>query len=291
MQQVVNTRSIAFHSYKGGTGKTTLAANLAAHLAKKGHKVCLLDFDVYAPSFQSYFPLVPKKTLNELLFQDICAQDVMLDATPLVQDAANEAIKGKLWLAFSSTRKEDIYQLDASWQHTNKLDVLRKLIRFRDELANDFEADYIIMDTSPGIRFWSINILAIANLLLLTLKVDDLDIDGTQRMVGEIYDSLAKFGSISYLLLNRVAGYCTPPHRNQSMSHHNLDADQSLIVQYDTESISEKISEKMKMAVASSIPCYCDIQFSTREYLTSLKLTEHPFSQKIRELAEALETR
>ncbi len=285
-------RSIAFHSYKGGTGKTTLAANLAAYLAKRGHNVCLLDFDVYAPSFQSYFPLVPKKTLNELLYEDISAEDVMLDATPLVKDAASVEISGRLWLGFSSTRKEDIYRLDASWQHTNKLDVLRKLIRFRDELTNDFEADFIIMDTSPGIRFWSINILAIANLLLLTLKVDDLDIDGTQRMVGEIYGSLAKFGSISYLLLNRVAGYCTPPQQGQAADHpHNHNHDMALMAQYDTEKISEKISEKMKMQVASSIPCYCDIQFSTREYLTSLKLVDHPFSEKIRQLAEALETR
>jgi cellulose biosynthesis protein BcsQ len=236
--------------------------------------------------------LVPKKTLNELLFEDISAEEAMLDATPLVKEASNKEISGRLWLGFSSTRKEDIYRLDASWQHTNKLDVLRKLIRFRDELTNNFEADFIIMDTSPGIRFWSINILAIANLLLLTLKVDDLDIDGTQRMVGEIYGSLAKFGSVSYLLLNRVAGYCTPPQLGQTSHHpHNQNQDMALMAQYNTENISEKISEKMKMQVASSIPCYCDIQFSTREYLTSLKLVDHPFSKKIKELAEVLETR
>lgn len=44
---------------------------------------------------------------------------------------------------------------------------------------SEFGADYIIVDTSPGIRFWSINSLAIADTLLLTLKMSDLDIDGT----------------------------------------------------------------------------------------------------------------
>jgi chromosome partitioning protein len=34
---------IAFHSYKGGTGKTTIAANFAAMLAKKGYRVFLMD--------------------------------------------------------------------------------------------------------------------------------------------------------------------------------------------------------------------------------------------------------
>ena len=47
------TKCIAFHSYKGGTGKTTLAGNFAAVLAKLGFRVCLLDLDVYAPSLQS----------------------------------------------------------------------------------------------------------------------------------------------------------------------------------------------------------------------------------------------
>ncbi|MCL5949444.1 MAG: P-loop NTPase [Candidatus Bathyarchaeota archaeon] len=45
-------QTIAFHSYKGGTGKTTLISNVAA---KEGFNVGLLDFDVYAPSLVAYF--------------------------------------------------------------------------------------------------------------------------------------------------------------------------------------------------------------------------------------------
>ena len=44
------TRSIAFHSYKGGTGKSTIGSNMAALMAMRGLKVVLLDLDVYAPS-------------------------------------------------------------------------------------------------------------------------------------------------------------------------------------------------------------------------------------------------
>src|SRR6202142_467979 len=41
---------IAVGSGKGGVGKTTIAVNLAIALARMGHKVGLLDADVYGPN-------------------------------------------------------------------------------------------------------------------------------------------------------------------------------------------------------------------------------------------------
>src|SRR3712207_2168359 len=85
--------------------------------------------------------------------------------------------------------------------------------------SSDYESDYVILDTSPGIRYWSINSLAIADILFLTLKFGDLDIEGTIKMANDIYGSFSKFGSKSFLLLNLVSGYCIPRtylHSSQS---------------------------------------------------------------------------
>src|SRR5271155_5696579 len=41
---------IAIGSGKGGVGKTTVSVNLAIALARSGHKVGLMDADVYGPN-------------------------------------------------------------------------------------------------------------------------------------------------------------------------------------------------------------------------------------------------
>jgi chromosome partitioning protein len=272
-------RCIAFHSYKGGTGKTTIASNFAALLAKKGHNVFLLDLDVYAPSIQAYFEMRPKLWINDYLNNEAEIGDILNDLTYHVFDSVSSAEGiGKLWVAFSNPKKEEIYKLEGGKQDSTRFQLLRRFIQLREKLISDYDADYIIIDTSPGIRYWSINSLAIADTYLLALKMGDLDVDGTRKMADDIYSSLTKHGAKSYLLLNRIAGYCVP-HSGESVDSH--------VIVPEGSDIATTLSKDVGMEVISSVPCYCDIQFSKKEFLTVLKYPSHPFAKQIEALADS----
>lgn len=248
------TQCIAFHSYKGGTGKTTIAANLAAMLASQGYNVSLLDLDVYAPSLQAYFEATPQKWINDLLSDNATTiHDVMVDMSSIIDNkTTSNGISsnkiGKLWVGFSNPQKEEVYKLEGSVKQSNtKLETLRKFIRLKEELISEYDCDYTIIDTSPGIRYWSINSLAVADTLFLTLKFDELDIEGTKKIANDIYASFTKFGAKSYLLLNRVGGYCVP---NTLILPHSDSEGAVMVPQWDEKDLSKSLSEEVKMELS-----------------------------------------
>ncbi len=290
------SRCIAFHSYKGGTGKTTIACNLAAMLSLKGYNVSLLDLDVYAPSLHAYFDYSPNKWINDLLFENSDLNEIMVDMTPnLAGYGADKSKKaGRLLVGFSNPQKEEIYRLEGSIKTANaNIQLLRRFVQLREDLISDYESDYVILDTSPGIRYWSINSLAIADVLFLTLKFGDLDIEGTIKMANDIYGSFTMFGSKSFLLLNLVSGYCLPqPYVLNSKTSNKTTKDATVegtpleIQTFEKELGSDTfLSDQTKMDMISAIPCYCDIQFQKKEFLTVLQHPDHPFTKKVEQLA------
>jgi MinD-like ATPase involved in chromosome partitioning or flagellar assembly len=217
------------------------------------------------------------------------------------QEREQTKMTGKLWIGFSSSLKKDIFKLEMADKDTKK-GVIRRFINLRERLVSEYDADYIILDTSPGMRFWSINTLAIADVLLLTLKSGEFDVEGTRKVVEEIYTNFTKFGSKAFLLCNRVAGYCVP-HTIQKQSaeatsisndnndNNNNNKNQSAMQLQEeqvenTLELIDKLSGQLGIQTISSIPCFCDIQFLRREFLTALKYPQHPFAKQIQQLID-----
>ena len=287
------TKVVAFHSYKGGTGKSTLSANLSALMAKRGFSVFLLDMDLYAPSLHAYFDVKPKKWINDFLFEEAELDDITFDRTEMIDKFYhNTSFKqngGKILTAFSNSSREEVYKIDGTTRNEiSKMQLLRRFILLRENIVATYNPDYIIIDTSPGIRYWSINSLVIAEIIILSLKSDGIDIKGTHVLSDEIYKNFTKLGTKSYLLLNRVAGYCLPPSVNQE-GIASGSQDYSVVLNEQSMSI-RKLNTDLNLDIISSIPCYCDIQFNSEEYLTVLKNPDHPFSAKMNELVNSLES-
>jgi len=71
---------IAVTSGKGGVGKTFVSANLAAALAKRGHKVLVLDADLGLANLDVVLNLYPKITLHDVFTGKAKLEDAILQA-------------------------------------------------------------------------------------------------------------------------------------------------------------------------------------------------------------------
>jgi ATP-binding protein involved in chromosome partitioning len=69
---------LAVSSGKGGVGKSTVSANLAAALARDGHRVGLMDADIYGPNIPRMFGLTGKPEVQGGKIQPLEAHGVKL---------------------------------------------------------------------------------------------------------------------------------------------------------------------------------------------------------------------
>ena len=177
---------ITIHSYKGGTGKSYLAVNLAAIYAMQGKKVALLDLDFRAPTLHIVFePKGLKLSMNNVLDGSVSVGDVLLDSSYKIDN------KGKLYVGFADFSTEAIREMISrgkKWE----IEALQRIYKMRKELVDDLGFDIVIGDTSPGIQYLSINAVVAADVAVVVSTLDDADIAGTTRMLKELYETFEK---------------------------------------------------------------------------------------------------
>lgn len=120
---------IAVASGKGGVGKSTVAANLAAGLAAQGFQVGLIDADIYGPSAPTMFDLVHEKP-----------RAVEVQGQQYIEPLRNYGVK-VLSIGFFAEVNQAIV-----WRGAMATKALNQL--FNDAWWGDL--DYMIVDLPPG---------------------------------------------------------------------------------------------------------------------------------------------
>jgi MinD-like ATPase involved in chromosome partitioning or flagellar assembly len=173
------TKIISTHSYRGGTGKSNLTANLAAGLALRGHRVGVVDTDIQSPGIHTLFKVDPHAvhfTLNDYLWGRCGVAEAAIDVTAGVVDDAGTALVpdgGKVFLVPSSIKTGEIARI-----LKEKYDVEDLNTGFQS-LCQELELDYLMIDTHPGVNEETLLSIAISDTLMLILRPDIQDYQGT----------------------------------------------------------------------------------------------------------------
>lgn len=176
------TKVIAFSATKGGVGKTTLAFNFGAYLAKTSNKVLLIDLDHQA-SMSSNFSLNDEeleKTDIGKVFKSV-AKDPS-SKLPTVEPV--EVTDNLFGLSISqSTDNIDSLMRDLPYACTTVYRLLKD-----NQLLDRF--DYIVCDTHPDLLLATQNALTMANVVFSPVEPSRYGLDSVISMQKD-YEKLS----------------------------------------------------------------------------------------------------
>jgi MinD-like ATPase involved in chromosome partitioning or flagellar assembly len=162
-------RIIATHSYRGGTGKSNVTANIATEFARYGLRVGIVDTDLPSPGIHILFGHdQPLKTVNGVLQKSYPLSEAILDVTP--ESLQNT---GSILLLPGSPKPGDIAQIvRESYSMEAMVDVYRDFIKSAG-------LDLLLIDTHPGLNEPTLYSITVADLLIMVLRPDRQDYQGT----------------------------------------------------------------------------------------------------------------
>ena len=260
----MTTKTIAFHSSRGGTGKTVIATNLATIWAKKGLKIALLDLDFRAPSLAGTFSKAikkqPKYWLNDFISGRCKIEQALIDVTSAY------GLKGKLFLGLANPSIEAIRNtMDKSlaWE----VSAIKRLFSMRKTLFKEMNMDYIILDTSPGLQYSSTNAVVSSDIAIIVTTNDEVDLIGSKNLIENLYIELDKKPIV---LINKIF------------------PETQLTTNKIEKEIINKIEKQLKSPIVAAILCYCDVLQAKRTAILAIEKPNHPFVKNLETMAKTL---
>jgi len=170
---------VVVHSFRGGTGKSNITANLAALLASRGNRVGIVDTDIQSPGIHALFSLAPdhfKFALNDYLWKRCRIEEAAYDVSDILRGHQPEA-SGHIYLIPASMRTGEITRI---LQEGYDVGLLNNGFQ---QFMETLELDYLLIDTHPGVNEETLLSAAISDVLVIILRPDRQDYQGTAIMV------------------------------------------------------------------------------------------------------------
>jgi MinD-like ATPase involved in chromosome partitioning or flagellar assembly len=168
---------ISVHSFRGGTGKSNVTSNLATLIARSGRRVGVVDTDIQSPGIHILFGLGEDRiryTLNDYLWGRCAIEDAVYDVSSVLKQKQSLFGKqGSIQLLPSSIKTNEISRIlregyDARLLNNGLRDLTQRL-----------KLDYLFIDTHPGINEETLLSIILSDILILILRPDHQDYQGT----------------------------------------------------------------------------------------------------------------
>ena len=245
---------LAVHSFRGGTGKSNLSANLAVALGLQGRRVVVIDTDLASPGIHVLFGFSPEDgqaTLNDHLQGDAPIMKCAHEVTPPDVKRAH----GHIWLVPAAMEADRIARLLREGYKVERLnDALY-------QLAEQLKIDVVIVDTHPGINEETLLTTAISDCLLMVMRPDTQDYLGTAVAI-EVAERLDV--PAIRLVVNKL-----PPH-------------------FDREQVRQRVVDSYGVPIGAILPLSEDLLSLASGGLAVLAFPDHQWSQQVVSLAADL---
>ncbi|MEQ9356934.1 MinD/ParA family ATP-binding protein [Coleofasciculus chthonoplastes] len=246
------SKIVSVHSFRGGTGKSNTTANVAVTTASQGLRVGIIDTDIQSPGIHVIFGMDQtkiKRTLNDYLWNRCGVEETAYDVTP-PEVSKNQ---GKVFLIPSSMNIGEISRILREGYNVALLNNGFK------KLVSSLELDYLFIDTHPGINEETLLSVTISNILLIILRPDRQDFQGTAVTVD-----VARKLNVAKLLLvvNRV------PQK------------------FDINSVRQQVETTYNATVAGVLPNCEEMMELQSSDLFCLRYPDHYISKEIRGIVD-----